>query len=142
MELVLTRIEKTEESTIGALTHLGVHICYTLEDVDRGLVSSMSADEIKKIKVHGKTAIPTGRYEVVITQSVRFKKLMPLLKDVPGFIGIRMHSGNTAKDTEGCPLVGRKKGTNAIYESKLAYFDVFGIIHEALQKEKVFITLK
>ena len=142
MELVLTRQMRNEMCTIGELTHTGVHICYTLEDKDRDLTQQMSLQEIEKIKVPGRTAIPAGRYEVIIDMSVRFKKLMPLIKDVPGFKGIRIHSGNVAGDTEGCLLVGRKKGINIIYESKLAYFDIYGVIHEALQREQVFITIQ
>lgn len=142
MQLLLTRQERTDESTIGELSLNGVHVCYTLEDKDRGLTKDMPQEELRSTKVKGQTAIPTGTYEVIIDMSVRFKKVMPLLVDVPGFAGIRIHSGNTSADTEGCIIVGRKKGTNAVYESKLAFFDVFGILHEALKKEKVFITLK
>lgn len=142
MELVLTRQEKSDYCTIGELTHTGVHICYTLEDKDRGLTQNMTQEELRSKKVKGATAIPTGRYEVILNMSVRFKKVMPLLLNVPGFAGIRIHSGNVAGDTEGCLLVGRKKGVNQIYESKLAYFDVYGIIQEALQREKVFITVQ
>lgn len=83
---------------------------YILEDVDRGLHSGMSLDEIRRIKIPECTAIPTGRYEVVITYSNRFKKNMMLLLDVPGFAGIRVHSGNFHTHTEGCLLPGQKYG--------------------------------
>lgn len=75
--------------------------CNTLEDTDRGLNQSMDLDEIKKKKVYGQTAIPSGSYECVYTYSNRFKKMLPLLLNVKGFEGIRIHSGNSAKDTEG-----------------------------------------
>jgi len=66
----------------------------------------MSNTEISKIKVYAQTAIPTGKYQIVMTYSSKFKKVMPLLLNVPGFAGIRIHSGNTADDTEGCIITG------------------------------------
>jgi hypothetical protein len=66
----------------------------------------MDSAAIQKIKVYAQTAIPTGKYQVVMTYSSRFKKVMPLLLNVPGFSGIRIHSGNTANETEGCIITG------------------------------------
>jgi hypothetical protein len=142
MELVLNRHTRTELSTIGDLFADGVKICFILEDKDRGLTSDMRPDEIRKIKVYGKTAIPTGRYEVVLTYSNRFKQLMPLLLNVPGFEGVRIHSGNTAAHTEGCPLTGLKMGKDMVMESRKAYSQVFILIKQAMRKEKVFITIQ
>ena len=84
----------------------GKQWCSILEDEDRGLHSDMSLEEIKRIKVQGRTAIPRGVYEVRMTYSPKFGRDLPLLVNVPGFSGVRIHSGNTASDTEGCLLPG------------------------------------
>ncbi len=86
---------KGDRNIIGDLFIDGVFFCHTLEDEKR-------ADGLK---VYGETAIPAGIYNVKLTMSNRFKRLMPLLLDVEGFKGIRIHGGNTSKDTHGCPLV-------------------------------------
>lgn len=80
----------------------------TLEDEDLFLETG------EREKIHGRTAIPRGRYRVTITESNRFKKLMPLVHDVPGFSGIRIHGGNTEANTEGCPLLGARRTRNGI----------------------------
>jgi hypothetical protein len=84
-----------DRNNIGDLHIDGEFFCYTLED------------EIRPDgeKVYGKTAIQSGTYDVILTMSNRFKRLMPLVLDVPMFKGIRLHGGNTAKDSHGCPLV-------------------------------------
>ena len=109
MKLELIRQEFTDISTIGELIIEGEHFCYTLEDPVR--------DE----KIDGMTAIPCATYEVEVTYSPRFKKNMPLLKNVENFEGIRIHSGNTASDTEGCILVGFTKCTDFIGFSTRAF---------------------
>tara|TARA_R110000796_G_scaffold236658_1_gene356251 strand:- start:117 stop:551 length:435 start_codon:yes stop_codon:yes gene_type:complete len=86
---------KGDRNIIGDLFIDGVFFCYTLEDEKR-------ADGLK---VYGETAIPSGTYNVILSVSNRFKRLMPLLLDVPMFKGIRIHGGNTSKDSHGCPLV-------------------------------------
>lgn len=119
MLITLKRIYKGEGYTIGKLYIDGAYICDTLEDKDRGLTSAMTEAEIAKIKVYGQTAIPTGEYKVTMTMSSRFKKVLPLLNGVKGYSGVRIHSGNTAKDTEGCILCGKNtekgKVTNSRY---------------------------
>ena len=107
MEVRIDRAWKKDGYTISRLYVNGeLFGCNTLEDADRGLSQSMDLDEIKKKKVYGQTAIPCGSYECVYTYSNRFKKMLPLLLNVKGFEGIRIHSGNSAKDTLGCILVG------------------------------------
>lgn len=113
MEIKIDRAWKRDGYTISRIYVNGkLFGCNTLEDTDRGLRQDMILEEIKRIKVYGETAIPSGSYECVYTYSTRFKKMLPLLLDVPGFDGIRIHSGNSAKDTLGCILVGKndKKG--------------------------------
>lgn len=100
MKLRLERRYKKSEYTIGLLFIDGVFFCNTLEDRVR---------EIKpdgKGKISGMTAIPAGTYRVVVNWSPRFRRLLPYVEDVPHFEGIRIHSGNTARDTDGCILVG------------------------------------
>mgnify|MGYP000975645371 CR=1 FL=1 len=119
MKIDLHRKYKKDGYTIGKLSINGKSICDTLEDTDRELTSDMSEEEIKKRKVFGKTAIPVGEYKVVMTYSNRFKKQMPLLLDVKGFSGIRIHSGNTAEDTEGCILCGKNSEKGKVLNSKV-----------------------
>jgi len=106
MELILNRIAKKDTYTIGKLYINGTYLCDTLEDKDRGLTKDMSVSEIQKKKVYGETAIPTGKYQVIMSYSNKFKKVLPLVLNVPGYSGIRFHSGNTANDSLGCILVG------------------------------------
>jgi hypothetical protein len=129
--MVLKRNPPTEKSTIGEL-YLpdGTFSCFTLEDVTR------------RQKVHGKTAIPSGTYEVSVTWSNRFKKPMPLLMNVPFYDGVRIHPGNTAEATEGCLLVGRKKGPDEILESVLAFKDLFPKIRKMCVEGKLFIDIQ
>ena len=141
MKLTLKRKVFTNNSTIGELFIDDVFECFTLEDVDRGLTATMPIAEIDKTKVHSLTAIPYGEYEVVITFSNRFKCLMPLLVDVKGFAGVRIHTGNKAVDTEGCILVGKTKGLDFIGNSREEYAILFKKLSEAASKEKVHLTI-
>ena len=104
MEMTLTRTAKRKDYTIGALNIDDEYFCDTLEPAWRDLK--------QKHKVKGRTAIPEGRYPVVITWSPKFGQWLPLLLHVPQFTGIRIHAGNTPADTAGCILPGlnRKKG--------------------------------
>jgi len=102
----------------------------------------MPLDEIKAGKVHGKTAIPSGTYQVAITFSNRFKKYLPLLINVPGFEGIRIHPGNTAADTEGCLLPGEFRNHNQVTNSKKAFTKLFEKLKAVEKKEKITITIE
>ena len=132
MELKILRKEFTENSTIGDFLIDGEFYFYVLEDMIRE----------PGVKVPGKTAIPEGRYQVIIDQSTRFKRAMPHILNVPGFEGIRIHAGNDAKDTEGCPLLGYTKAKDFVGNSRLAFNRFFDILYEALIHEKVYITVE
>ena len=142
MEMQLSRTIRTGISTIGELHVNGKPECFTLEDLDRGLSSDMPLKSIQLKKVKAKTAIPTGRYQVVVDFSTRFKKQLPLLLNVPGFGGIRIHSGNTSADTEGCILVGTEKSKDFVGNSRNAFAALFSKIQLAMKTEKVFITIQ
>lgn len=104
--VILKRIVFTAKSTIGELWANGVFFHHTLEDFDRGLHQWMTEKEIEAIKAYGKTAIPRGMYHCKMTYSPRFGKMMVEILSVKCFSGVRMHAGNKAEDTEGCPLHG------------------------------------
>lgn len=93
---------------------------WALEDQDRGLDTTMTLAEIAAIKVHGTTAIPTGDYDVAITMSRRWGRVMPQIVGVPGFGGVRPHAGNGPRDTEGCPLLGLSMEGGKMVDSRLA----------------------
>lgn len=121
MEILVKRIAKKETYTIGKMYIDGKYFCDTLEDKDRGLSQSMTEEEIRKRKVYGLTAIPAGAYKVIVNYSERFGKLMPLLLDVKGYAGVRIHSGNTPSDTLGCILVGRNTAKGMVTESRKTF---------------------
>ena len=124
MEITLKRVTFSPKFTIGRL-EIGTTTIWTLEDPVR-----------KGPKVYGQTAIPAGRYDVIWNVSNRFKRVMPLLLNVPGFEGIRIHTGNTVDHTEGCILLGqgadRVKGV--IFKSRDAV-----ALFEKLTKKQPFI---
>lgn len=102
MELLCKRRPSGKTSTVGVLTLNGHHLCYTLEDV----VREVAGQPVECWKVDGQTAIPAGRYQLTLENSGRFGPNTMTLNKVPGFVNIRVHAGNTDKDTEGCPLLG------------------------------------
>lgn len=107
MKLTLERKYKKPDYTIGLLYINGQFFCNTLEDTDRGLTQDMTEEQIFDIKVKGSTAIPRGIYRLEYTYSPKYKKYMLQVMNVPGFAGVRLHPGNTNKDTEGCILPGK-----------------------------------
>ena len=142
MELRLERKYRSSKYCIDKLYINGKYFSDALEDPDRGLTDSMSLEEIKKIKVKGNTCIPYGTYNVTITYSPRFKKNLPLINNVKGFEGIRIHSGNTPQDTEGCLLLGFNRVKGQVVDSRVTVSKFITQIQQALNKgEKVTITI-
>lgn len=91
--LTLVRYTRTDEAILGSLYLNGAFICYALENSAK--------------------AIPAGLYNVQNSKSPKFKRELPLLfsSNVPQSRGIRIHRGNTAKDSQGCVLVGMGRST-------------------------------
>ena len=142
MKLTLKTRSNKETYTIGHLFVDGEYFCDTLEDTNRGLNDSMTTAEILKKKVKGRTAIPRGTYEVSLTMSPRFKRMMPLLMNVKGFEGVRIHSGNTPEDTEGCILVGLNKIKGQLVESRSTFDRLYRTMAAEVQRgKKVFIEI-
>ena len=120
MEAKLERAWRLETYTVGRVFVDGKRFCESMENKDRGLTQDMSEEEIGRVKVYGETAIPTGVYTVKMTYSPKYKRKMPEVLNVPGYSGIRIHSGNTAKDSLGCILLGRNTKVGMVTESRKA----------------------
>ena len=117
MEIVINRKYKKPDYTIGQVYIDGAYFCDSLEDTDRGLQQDMPIEEIYKRKVYGETAIPTGRYKVMLDWSPKFRATVPHIMNVPGFRGVRIHSGNSATDTLGCILLGKNSVRGKVVNS-------------------------
>jgi hypothetical protein len=152
MELILKRIAKRKTYTIGRLYirqqvmdeylpgYEDHYFCDTLEPTWRDYANGA-------YKVKGRSAIPEGRYAVVISWSPKFKQWLPILLGGPEFNrkwqGIRIHAGNTAKDTEGCILVGKNREVGKVLDSRKWLYELKQRIVEAKDKgEAVWITIK
>lgn len=118
------------DATLGELYINNHFFCFTLED------------KVRDEKIKHETAIPAGKYEVVINFSERFKVLMPLLLNVPNYVGIRIHPGNSIADTSGCILVGSAIQQDKLLHSKATYQNLLIQIKTGLRKDKVFITVE
>lgn len=142
MKIELHRKWRKKGYSIGILYIDGRRICETLEDEDRGLFEDMSLGDIRRVKVKGETAIPVGRYQITWTYSLRFRRMLPLLNGVPGYEGIRIHSGNKARDTEGCILCGRNTEVGTVTNSRYWTGKVNALIERAIKaKEEVTISI-
>ena len=141
MKLTLKRIALRSTYTIGRLYIDGNYFCDTLEDTVRDLNKNGKFDNGEK-KVYAKTAIPYGTYEIKWTYSPRFKKYTPQLMNVPSFEGIRIHSGNSNTDTEGCLLLGENKKVGMVLNSRATINKFYPLIKEACSKGKVTIEIK
>ena len=138
MLLEVRREPSAQGCTLGSLFVNGEFACFTLEDVIR----EVPEEAVEKWKVAGETAIPAGIYQVTVSMSTRFGKLLPILLSVPGFEGVRIHSGNVAADTEGCILVGNQRAAAAVLGSRVAFRSLFAKIQAAVARnELVHITI-
>lgn len=132
VELLLRRTQILPGVTLGEITIDGSHQCFTLEDEVRAA----------GVKIAGQTAIPFGRYEIIVDRSERFQEFLPRLLDVPLFTGIRIHAGNDAGDTEGCILVGEEIQGHRLVRSRLALDPLFmKLSHAQLAHERNYITV-
>nr|DAG98510.1 MAG TPA: hypothetical protein [Crassvirales sp.] len=138
MNIEVKRIALKDTYTIGKLYIDGAYFCDTLEDKDRGLEENMPIEKIMFLKKPHITAIPTGTYTVILNYSNRFKRIMPLVMNVKGFAGIRIHAGNTSEDTDGCILVGENKAKGKVLNSKDTYNRLLERIKSA---DKVYLTV-
>ena len=125
MRLTLVRRWNKKDYCIGDLYINGKWFCNVLEDRDRGLSDAMTEEDIKSIKQYGTTAIPVGIYTVLLTYSPKYKRVMPLINNVKGYSGIRIHSGNSSKDTLGCLLVGKNTVVGRLTDSRNTYNALF-----------------
>ena len=155
MRLLLERIAKRETYTIGHLYIDGQYFCDTIEDKDRHLTYTMPLSKIKEVKVAAKTAIPTGTYKIdmnVISPKYSLKPWyvsnchgarVPRLVDVPGWTGVLIHTGNTAKDSAGCILVGKNDAVGMVTNSKYWFLQLYNKMYAAhLRGEKIDIVIK
>lgn len=132
MKLKLKRIFFGEDYTIGKLYINDEYFCDVLEDKVRP----------DGVKVFGQTAIPVGTYKVIMNMSTRFKKIMPLLLNVPNFEGIRIHSGNTDEDTHGCLLLGKNTVKGKVTDSKNTCARFYALLSIALKTEDCWIIIE
>lgn len=137
MELTLRRKFKGPTYTIGDLGIDGKFFCNTIEDTVRPLPATCPDTPrgracTCKEKIYAETAIPAGRYKVTLEYSSRFKRKMPYLHDVPHFLGILIHSGNTETDSAGCILVGENTAKGKVLNSRATFQRLYAL----LEKEK------
>lgn len=137
MELLLRRKFKGATYTIGDLFIEGRLFCNTIEDTVRNL-PALCPDTSRwnpctcKEKVYARTAIPAGQYKITFEYSPRFKRRMPYLHDVPHFLGILIHSGNTEEDSGGCIIVGENTVKGEVLNSRAT----FQRLYARLEREK------
>jgi hypothetical protein len=139
MKLELKRVARRSTYTIGKLYIDGVYFSDTLEDRDRDLNHDGDINDVGEEKVMNETCIPSGTYQVIINWSNRFKRLMPLLVNVPGFEGIRIHNGITDKNTSGCLLVGKNSIVGQLTQSKEVFDSLFYILSTTKEPIKIVI---
>ncbi len=138
MELLVNRYFKGETYTIGRLNIDGDAFCDTLEDVVRDLNKDGDLQDEGETKIYGQTAIPYGRYKVVLSHSPKFKRILPEILNVPEFTSIRIHAGTTAVDTLGCLLVGKNMIKGTLSQSRITENSLVAKLQAT--KEDIYIT--
>lgn len=124
MNLILKRDVFANTFTLGDFLVEGKHFGFTCEDKDRHLEDGGE-------KVYGETAIPRGKYRVILSYSHHFNKTMPELLGVEGFEGIRIHGGNTDKDSLGCILLGSSRTQNGVANCKPINDKLISLLEQA-----------
>lgn len=150
MKIQVTRIAKLPTYTIGKMFIDGKYVGDTLEDTDRELTQQMSIKDIQSRKVYGKTAIPTGTYQITLdivspkfkdrSWAKPYKGKLPRLLSVPGYEGVLIHVGNKAEDTLGCVLVGENKVKGQVVNSTATFHKIMKLLLSAT--EPITITIK
>lgn len=139
MEIILERKIHNEDSTEGNLYVNGKWFCNTIED----RVRAKPGEWKKELKIYGKTAIPYGRYPVLVTWSNRFKRLLTAILNVPDFEGIRIHNGTSELSSAGCVIVSYKDddANHKLINDKGAMNDLCDLVYKAQHNEKVWIEI-
>ena len=152
VELLIDRRWKKANYTIGRFFVNGQRLCESLEDTDRGLQQRMPVGIINSKKVYGKTAIPTGEYDVVLSVSPKFKNrvwakkyggLVPEILNVKGYTGVRIHPLTSADQTEGCPGIGDNTIVGKLTNSQKRYYELMDILVPAFKAgERIILTIR
>ena len=146
MDFQVRRFAFKESYTIGRMIAGIELLCNTLEDKIRDLQDlnhDGDFDDPGEGKIYGETAIPCGRYQIIVTYSPKFGKRLPELLHVPGFTNIRIHSGANAKHTEGCILVGENRQRGRLVNGPYYQTRIVQMIDEDDEKGiKSWITVK
>lgn len=142
LHFTILRKYRKETYTIGQLYVNGEFLCNTVEDRDRGLNNNMSASAILKIKVANETAIPTGTYVLVVSESPKFGRDLIEVRGVPGFTGIRIHKGSNANHSSGCIIPGINSIKGGVTDSQKYEEKLTKMVKAAMAKnEECYLTI-
>lgn len=144
MDILLNRIYTSDKYTIGQLIYKGHKLCDTLEPPTVGFKAGVTPAEVMRVKKrHGAVSIPPGNYRVLITKSPKFGQWLPLLLNVPGFKGVRIHPGNTPAYTQGCILPGVNASKGMVIQSRQKTKEIVDLFTHILEQGKdIFLIVK